>query len=161
MEQTTQPGGTHAAAGKVRAPAIDGWFTFDADPHLLGCRCQACGTFMFPPNALGCPNPVCGSADLETVPLSNRGTVWSYTDNRYAPPPPYKSSDPFVPYTVAAVELADEKLVVLGQVDGDASTIAVGQDMELVIAPLFEDDDHEYVVWKWRATGAKSAGAQQ
>lgn len=153
MEQTTQGVGTDAAGTKARAPAIDGWFTFDAEPRLLGSQCRACGTFTFPPAALGCPNPVCGSSDLETVPLSNRGTVWSYTDNRYAPPPPYKSPDPFVPYTVAAVELVDEKLVVLGQVDGDAATLHVGQEMELVIAPLFEDDDHEYVVWKWRPTG--------
>jgi uncharacterized OB-fold protein len=156
MEQTTQGVGMHAAGTKVRAPAIDGWFTFDGEPRLLGSRCQACGTFMFPPAALGCPNPACGSSDLETVPLSNRGTVWSYTDNRYAPPPPYKSPDPFVPYAVAAVELVDEKLVVLGMVDGDASTLEVGQEMELVIARLFEDDDHEYVVWKWRRAGSRN-----
>jgi len=137
-------------AAKARVPAVDGWFTLDDDPHLLGSQCPRCGTFTFPPARLGCPNPTCAETELATVPLSTRGVVWSFTDNRYAPPAPYVAPDPFVPYTVAAVELAVEKLVVLGQVDGDASSLAVGDPVELVIATLYEDDDHDYVVWKWR-----------
>jgi len=27
-----------------RAPAIDGWFTIDDEPVLLGNRCTTCGT---------------------------------------------------------------------------------------------------------------------
>ena len=66
-------------------------------------------------------------------------------------PPPYMSPDPFEPYTVAAVELEAEKMVVLGMVDGaDSETLAVGRRVELVLGTLFEDDDHEYLVWKWR-----------
>ena len=45
-----------------------------------------------------------------------RGRVWSYTDARYQPPPPYVAADPYVPFCLAAVELAAEKLVVMGQV---------------------------------------------
>jgi uncharacterized OB-fold protein len=137
--------------GKTRRPAVEGWFTVDDAPHLIGSRCPACGTYAFPPAARGCPNPACRSQAMDTVPLSTRGTVWSFTDNRYQPPAPYISPDPFVPYTVAAVELATEKLVVLGQVDGDPSALTVGAPAELVLAPLYEDDDAEYVVWKWRA----------
>ena len=33
-----------------------------------------------------CPNPACDSDTLESVALSTRGTLWSYTENRYAPP---------------------------------------------------------------------------
>ena len=71
---------------------------------------------MFPPRANNCPNPACDSDDLAQVPLSRRGTLWSYTENRYAPPPPYPSPDPFEPFAVAAVQLADEGLIVLGKV---------------------------------------------
>jgi hypothetical protein len=41
---------------------------------------------------------------------------------------------------------------VLGQVVGGVSTadLRVGQAAELVIDTLFEDDEHEYLVWKWR-----------
>jgi hypothetical protein len=31
-------------------------------------------------------------------------------------------------------------------------------DMELVLGPLYEDDDHEYVVWQW-APAAPNAKA--
>ena len=62
------------------------------------------------------PESACDSDELDPTPLSRRGTVWSYTDNRYPPPPPYVAADPFEPYALAAVELADEDMVVLGQV---------------------------------------------
>jgi uncharacterized OB-fold protein len=53
---------------------------------------------------------------------------------------------------VAAVELARERMVVLGQLDAgvDPARLEVGQEMELVLGTLYEDDEHEYVVWKWR-----------
>jgi uncharacterized OB-fold protein len=49
------------------------------------------------------------------VALSRCGTVWWYTDNRYAPPTPYVATNPFEPYAIAAVELADEKLAIPGR----------------------------------------------
>ena len=69
-------------------PAIDGWFTTDAEPHLIGARCPECGTYVFPPREGTCPNPACTSETLDPTPLSRRGRVWSYTENHYAPPPP-------------------------------------------------------------------------
>lgn len=138
-----------------KVPAVDGWFTTGDKPRLLGLRCPECGTYVFPPRAIACPNPDCPrpgtqATELETVELSHTGTVWSYTVNHYAPPAPYVSPDPFVPYGVAAVELAEEKMVVLGQVVGDPSALAVGAKAELVIDTLFEDDESEHVVWKWK-----------
>jgi hypothetical protein len=32
----------------------------------------------------------------------------------------------------------------------DVSQLKAGMDMELVLATLFEDDENEYVVWKWK-----------
>ena len=86
------------------------------------------------------------------MPLSRTGKIWSFTTNYYQPPAPYVSPDPFVPYTIAAVELAKEKMVVLGQVVAgvDPSTLKVGMDVELVLEKLFEDDEAEYIVWKWK-----------
>ena len=34
-------------------------------------------------------------------------------------------------------------------VEDDPETLAVGQEVELVLTTLYEDDDHEYVVWQW------------
>jgi uncharacterized OB-fold protein len=137
------------------APAIDGWFDTDESgaPHLIGSRCPTCGTYVFPPRALDCPNPSCESGTLERVALSRRGTLWSYAENRYAPPPPYPAPDPFEPFAVAAVQLAAEGLIVLGKVVKGtlAEDLRVGMEMELAVEPLYRDDDGvERTVYAWR-----------
>ena len=149
------------AGAKPRKPAVAGWFTEDeAAPALLGSRCTACGSYAFPKETYACRNPRCGSSALEETPLSRRGRLWSYTDNRYPPPPPYVAGDPFEPYAIAAVELEREQLVVLGQVVRGVGVdqLAVGMEMELVLEPLFEDDEAQYLVWKWRPLAGASAG---
>ena len=129
------------------APAVDGWFTTDPEPHLVGLRCTACGTLVFPPRALACPNPDCTGTTLEPTPLSRRGRVWSYTTNHYAPPEPYVVPDPFVPYTVVAAEL-DDGLTILGQLadDADAADLSIGADVAVAVGPLADGA----LVWKWR-----------
>lgn len=139
---------------KPKVPAIEGWFTTDPDsPALIGTRCTACGTYSFPRETSLCKNPDCTSRELEEVELSRRGAIWSYTNACYQPPPPYvPTTDPFEPFAIAAVELAEEKMVVLGQlVPGVAlEDLSIGTEVELVVDTLYEDDDHEYLVWKWR-----------
>jgi uncharacterized OB-fold protein len=136
-------------------PAIDGWFATDesGQPHLIGAKCTQCGTYVFPPRASNCPNPACDGNDLEQVALSRRGVVWSYTENRYAPPPPYPSPDPFEPFAVAAVSLAAEGLIVLGKVIAGtlAADLSVGMELELTTEALYTDDDGvERIVYAWR-----------
>jgi uncharacterized OB-fold protein len=141
------------APPKARVAAAPGWFTLDdAAPALIGTRCKACGTYFFPKETTFCRNPNCAGSEFEEVPLSTRGKLWSFTDNRYAPPKPYMASDPFEPYAVAAVELEREKMVVLGQVEAGVGIdrLEAGLEMELVLGTLYEDDASEYLIWKWR-----------
>ncbi|HZU79262.1 MAG TPA: OB-fold domain-containing protein [Acidimicrobiales bacterium] len=149
------------AASKIRVPAVEGWFTVDAEaPALLGSRCRSCGNYAFPKESFFCRNPDCAGTEFDEVPLSRQGTVWSYTDARYQPPPPYMAADPYEPFCIAAVELATEKMVVMGQVVPGVTVdqLSVGTPVELVLDTLYEDDDHEYLVWKWRpASGAHGA----
>jgi len=143
---------------KPKQPAAPGWFTLDeAAPRLIGSRCRACGTYAFPKESFFCRNPACASTELEEVPLSPRGRLWSYTNNCYAPPPPYVTSEPFEPYAVAAVELERERMVVLGQVEAGvaASQLEVGMEMELTVGKLYEDAEREVVIWKWRPVAAE------
>lgn len=143
---------------KTQVPALEGWFTLDPDaPALLATRCQACATYFFPRETYFCKNPGCGSRDFEDVELSRTGTVWSFTNNCFKPPPPYRSPEPFVPYAIAAVELDVEKMVVLGQVvpGVEIADLHAGQRVELVLDPLYEDDDTEYLVWKWKPIDAE------
>ena len=141
---------------KPQVPAIEGWFTTDTtQPHLLGSRCKRCKSYFFPKEALFCRNPGCTGNEFEEVPLSRTGKLWSFTTNHYAPPAPYMSPDPFVPYTVAAVELAEEQMVVLGQLAAgvDPKSLKVGMNVELVVDTLYEDAASDYLVWKWKPIG--------
>jgi hypothetical protein len=142
---------------RSKRPAVDGWFTLDdAAPALLGTRCRACGSYFFPRESFACRNPRCGASEFEDVPLSRRGKLWSFTDNRYPPPKPYVASDPFTPYAIAAVELEREKMVVLGQVAAGVGCDALeaGMEMELVLETLYRDGDEDVVTWKWRPCDA-------
>jgi len=144
---------------KERVPAIEGWFTTGDEPRLIGLHDPASGSYFFPKDVALVRAPGHADAELQEVELSRTGRLWSYTTNHYQPPEPYVAPDPFVPYTVAAVELADERMVVLGQLaDGvDPEGLEVGQEMELVLGTLYEDDDAEYLVWKWRPVAAEAA----
>ena len=143
---------------KKRIPAVEGWFTLDpARPALLGTRCKSCGTVFFPREETFCRSPLCQGTAFDEVELSRRGRLWSYTNNAYQPPAPYVAQrEPYQPFAVAAVELEDERMVVLGQVvDGvGVADLEVGMEMELVLDTLNADDENEYVVWKWRPAEA-------
>jgi len=140
-------------------PAIAGWFTIDDEPALLGNRCTTCGTVFFPKASFFCRNPACNGSEFEETKLSRQGRIWSYTDAQCQPPPPYvPRSAEHTPFAIAAVELAEEQMVVLGQV-ADGYTVAdlhVGQQVELVVEELFTDDNGQQLVWKWRPIGASA-----
>ena len=142
---------------KERVPAVEGWFTMNGEkPHLLGSRCKSCGTYFFPKESFFCKNPYCAGSEFEEVPLSRVGRLWSFTNNCYPAPPPFVARDPFVPYAIAAVELAEERMVVLGQMVAgtEVSDLKAGMEVELVLEKLYEDDAREYMVWKWKPLAA-------
>ena len=138
--------------GTTGTPVVDGWFTVGDAPTLLGASCSACGVTWFPRLSDACPNPACAGDEVVEAPLSRHGTVWSYTDARYQPPPPYvPRSEDYQPFGLAAVELP-EGLVVLGQLaEGyGVDDVRVGSQVELVVEPLYTDDTGERLVWRWR-----------
>jgi hypothetical protein len=148
---------------KTRVSAAPDWFTMDeAAPALLGARGSQSGSYFWPTAIAVSANPGAPTETREPAELSRVGTLWSWTTNHYEPPEPYVAPDPFVPYTVCAVELAAERMVVLGQLatGADAAQLEAGMTMELVLGPLYEDDDHEYVVWQWAPAASRSKGAQ-
>ncbi|MEV5599031.1 zinc ribbon domain-containing protein [Streptomyces sp. NPDC052496] len=146
---------------------VPGWFTDagdGADFRLLGTRCGACGAVFFPREDFFCRDPGCAGTEPAEVPLSARGTVWSYTDGRYRPPPPYVS-DPAVPWqprTLVAVELAAERMVVLGQAAPGvtAADLRVGAAVELVPGVLSEDAETVWTTWWWRPCGHDGNGGR-
>ena len=141
-----------ACADASGLPVLAGWFSTGREPHLRGTRCADCGTYFFPPATGFCANPSCRGRDLEEVELSRTGTVWSCTDARYQPPPPYMAADPYEPFAIAAVELEAERIVVLGQLAAGLGVddVSVGSAVELVVEPLYELEGATRLVWKWR-----------
>jgi len=155
---SSDPASDGASAMVRQVPAVEGWFTLGDDPHLIGARCTDCGTYVFPPRSGACPNPNCNGDDLEATPLSTRGTVWSFTENRYAPPPPYKAAEPFEPYALVAVHLEREGLIVLGQAPKGvlATDLKVGQSMQLETDVLYREDGVDHMVYVWAPSGQRS-----
>jgi len=131
------------------SPLLPGWYTLDAKaPALLGARCKACGTYYFPKQVTFCRKPDCAGEAFEEVQLSRTGKLWSWTDACYAPPEPFVAPEPYQPFAIAAVELAKERMVVLGPVVSGVSAAQLrgGMTMELALEPLTDGK----LTWKWR-----------
>ena len=148
-------------APSIRVPSIEGWFSLEDPPHLIGTRCVDSGTYFFPPEHTMSRAPGFADSSLETVELSRTGRLWSFTNAGYQPPEPYVPvTDPHVPFCIAAVELELEQIVILGQVVAGVTVedLEIGMEMEIVLDTLFiedgEDGPVEQVVWKWKPSSA-------
>jgi uncharacterized OB-fold protein len=71
-----------------------------ADNILRIARCQGCGFYMHPPKPV-CPQ--CRSFEIAWTPVSGRGTIYSWTVNRYTWTPELPP-----PYVLAEVELVEQ-----------------------------------------------------
>ncbi|MES4893081.1 zinc ribbon domain-containing protein [Streptomyces sp. NPDC096012] len=143
---------------RTRTPAVAGWFTGEGGGfRLLGTRCSSCASVFFPREDVHCRNPHCAGGTLEEVPLSRTGRIWSYTDSRYRPPPPYVSNPERVwqPYALIAVELETEGIVVLGQAPAGVTVadLTVGMEVEAVPGVLHEDAETTWTMWYWQPKG--------
>jgi uncharacterized OB-fold protein len=105
------------------------------EPALLGSKCTECGFVVWPKQGT-CPK--CFSIDVEEVPLSRKGKVWSSTVVRQAPGDYHGP----VPYAVGVVELPEGAGVrtVFAGVTGD-SVLPVGTEVELVFEQIGEDEN--------------------
>lgn len=136
--------------------ALEGWYREDAGAaHLVGRRCRHCGSYYFPALLSFCRNPDCDSDELKEVLLSRRGVLWSFSKQHYPPPKPYvvPEGEEFQPYIIAAVMLEKEKMIILGQMaeKTDIRKLAVGAPVELVLEPLFRDEQGVVrTIWKWK-----------
>jgi len=137
-------------ASVEKMPVIDGLFTLDAEePKLIASRCMSCGTYFFP-ETISCANPECAGEKVERAFLSRRGTLYSYTVQYYAPPPPFKAQEPFSPYGIGLVELP-EKIRVLGMMtEADPEKLQVGMEVELMLEKIYEEGGKEVMTWKFR-----------
>lgn len=111
----------------------DSLFTEDRGA-LLGSRCTGCGAHTFP-RQRGCPR--CTGSSMADVPLSRKGTLWSWTVQGFRPKTPYTGADDS--YGVGYVELPGQLIVETRLTENDPAKLRIGMPMELVLVP-FRDD---------------------
>jgi uncharacterized protein len=106
-----------------------------AAPVLIGSECRRCGTVTFPRQG-ACPR--CTSTDVGERRLARRGTLWTWTVQRFRPKsPPYAGDDAeeFAAYAVGYVELPGEVRVEARLTESDPARLKIGMEMELTLIP--------------------------
>ncbi len=134
---------------KQQKPIKPGLFEWPAaEPRLVGSRCRQCGEVRFPAD-LFCPQ--CCTESTEEIRLSRRGRLYSFTVQRFQPPPPYRGPNPFVPYGVGMIELPEGLRITSVLEESDPDRLRVGMAMELVITKFFEDDEgNDVLAYKFK-----------
>jgi len=131
-------------SGKKQVPVQEGLFTMPSKPgevpRLLGSRCKVCGEAFFPRQAV-CAN--CCAETTEPVLLGTRGKLFSYTNVNHAVPGGYKGK---VPFGVGTVDLPDGVRVTTRLTEHDTSKLKKGMPVELVLEPLFDDEEGNELV---------------
>lgn len=111
------------------------------EPRLKGSQCAGCSQVTFPAQD-ACPR--CGSGDVAPVPLSTRGTLWTWTRQRFQPKnPPYvgrESAKEFQQYGVGFIELPEGRIEARLAVGAD-EPLRIGMPMELTVVPFATDED--------------------
>ena len=111
---------------------------------LVGFRCGECGTCVFGP-ATFCQ--ACTSGNLQSIDLSVRGTLYSYTIVRV----PSAGWPGPVPYILGQIELPEGPQILAEVIDCGEDELKMGMDVELALVPVkVPGDDAEKVVYKWR-----------
>ena len=133
-------------SGKKIIPIREGLFKVPSEsgekPYLFGSRCKVCAQMSFPPRKV-CSK--CFSEEMESIPLSSRGKLYTYTIIGY--PPPGLAA----PYAIGYVDLPEGVRVFSIITDWDQKSLKVGTDVELIIGKLKEDKDgNEILTYKFR-----------
>jgi len=129
----------------MRAIAPD-LFTDEALPRLVGGRHRVSSRIVFP-----CPP----GKDYEPYPLGRKGTLWSYTVQRFRPKsPPYAGPEAFEPWAVGYVELPGETIVEARLAHVALADIRIGMDLELVLVPLDPDAEDPVLTHAFQPAGS-------
>lgn len=99
-----------------------------AEDRLVLPRCRSCGTFIWYPRGF-CPD--CHGEDVEWVPASGRGTIYSFTVTQRGAGPWAEHA----PYVIAYVELEEGPRVMTNVVGADPDSVRIGDTVTAVFEP--------------------------
>jgi len=111
----------------------EGLFTWPSDdPRLLASRCEDCGIADFPVKQSW---PAWSGQNISIEELPKRGTVWTWTIQRFMPKEPYNTDETpetFKPYGIGYVELAGGVRVEGRLLENDPEKLKIGMEMDVV-----------------------------
>lgn len=123
---------------------------FETSPalRLFGARERSGGRVVFPPPP--------ADDRFERIELPDRGTLWSYTVQRFAPKsPPFAGTEPFAPFAVGYVELSGMCIVASRLKCASFAELRLGMPMELTTDCLrTEADGTQVLIYAFRPTTA-------
>ena len=130
-----------------QVPIAENLFTWPSDnPALIGGR-SSDGRVVFPYRTHRLVGGV--REELEKVELPRRGTLWTFTTQRFRPPsPPYAGDDEhdFQPFAVGYIDLPGALRVEARLTESDPARLRIGQEMELRIVPFRTDADGNQIM---------------
>jgi len=111
--------------------------------RLEAGKCSKCGGIQFPRRVI-CPE--CGAREFETVKLSGKGTLTTFTIIRVAP----EGFGDLAPYAVGIVDLA-EGIRVMGQVvDCDPEALKIGDRLTTQFRRINEEGKTGMIMYGYK-----------
>jgi uncharacterized OB-fold protein len=114
-----------------------------ANVRLAGSRCVDCGIALFGERHR-CEN--CSSSNVTHEHFSNRGTVFSYTIQRYPPPKPNAVPDPWLPRPLAWIDLADIGPRIMSPIECEPGDVSIGSPVRLECCVGWLDNEGREVI---------------
>ena len=124
-----------------KVPIREGLFTDRVDGKLIGFKCKSCGSIL-PPLTITCP--CCYSSDLEVLPLSGKGKLYSYTTN-YMDTGCCKS-----PFPCGLIELKEGFRIYSVLKEKSGRPFEINIEMEMVVEKLWDKDSDEVIGYKFQ-----------
>ena len=133
---------------KKAVPIRPGMFRIPEEPgkqpYLYGGKCKSCDTYFFPTREI-CLN--CGAENMEEVPLSGKGKIYTYTVAWQQVPGALVK----VPYALAIVIL-EEGCQLHTVITENWESLKVDMPVKVYFEKMSEDDEgRDQIAYKFRA----------
>lgn len=118
----------------MKVPFDSTFLALGEPPSILATKCASCGMTIFGRRQT-CEN--CAGTDVKAVTLSSKGTLWSYTVQRYPPAEPYKlgsaKREDWVPRVVGWVELPEGPRILSIVENCNPEDAKIGMEVEMFV----------------------------